>query len=125
MFERIKMIRKNLNFNQDEFGSKIGLTKSGVSKLEKGINNPTEQTILSICREFNVNRKWLETGEGEMFIILSPKERLASWMGSVIRLDDDNFKLRFINVLSELNEDEWELLEKMANKLVHKKREAD
>ena len=34
--------------------------------LESGKNNPSERTILAICREFNVNETWLRTGAGSM-----------------------------------------------------------
>ncbi len=125
MSERFRILRKKLGLTQQMFADKIGIPRNNIAGYEAATRNPSEAVINLICREFNVNRKWLETGEGEMFITLSPKEHLASWMGSIVRLEDDNFKLRFINVLSELNEDEWELLEKMANKLVNKKEETD
>lgn len=67
--ERIKYLRKSiLNLTQDELGEKLGVTKSSISRLEKGINNFTEQMIKSICREFNVNEEWLKSGTGDMFI---------------------------------------------------------
>lgn len=67
MNERIKQIRKQLGLTLEEFGSRIGMGKSAVSKIEKGLNGTTDQTIRSICREFEVNETWLRTGEGDMF----------------------------------------------------------
>lgn len=67
MNERIKQIRKQLGLTLEEFGSRIGMGKSAVSKIEKGLNGTTDQTIRSICREFEVNEAWLRTGEGDMF----------------------------------------------------------
>ncbi len=67
MNERLKAIRKELNLTQKEFATKIGITNSGISRLEKGENRLTEQLALSICREYNVNYDWLMTGNGEMF----------------------------------------------------------
>lgn len=67
MNERLKQLRKNLNMSQEEFGKHIRITKSSVSKLENGENNPSEQTIKLICAEFNVNECWLRTGEGEIY----------------------------------------------------------
>lgn len=66
MNERIKIIRKSLNLTLEEFGKKVGVTKTAISRLEKGERNLTDQMILSICREFNINENWLRTGEGEM-----------------------------------------------------------
>lgn len=67
MNERIKELRKALGLTLEEFGSRIGMGKSSVSKIEKGLNGTTDQTIRSICREFNVNEAWLRTGDGDMF----------------------------------------------------------
>ena len=64
---RFKKLRKSLNLNQTEFGEKLGITTTAVSKIEKKTNNLTEQNIKAICREFNVNEEWLRTGNGEMF----------------------------------------------------------
>lgn len=63
---RIKEVRKESKLTQSEFGSKIGISLSGVSSLEIGKNTPSEQTIRAICSEFNINRDWLVDGIGEM-----------------------------------------------------------
>lgn len=66
MNERIKEVRQYFKLTLEEFGRRIGMTKSGLSKVERGENGTTEQTITSICREFNVNETWLRTGAGSM-----------------------------------------------------------
>lgn len=66
MNERIKEVRQYFKLTLEEFGRRIGMTKSGLSKVERGENGTTEQTITSICREFNVNEEWLRTGTGTM-----------------------------------------------------------
>lgn len=65
--ERIKLLRKELKLSQEEFGKKIGITKSSISLYEKNAITPTEQSLKSICREFNVDYFWLTEGTGEMF----------------------------------------------------------
>lgn len=64
---RIKELRSTLNLSMEAFGNKIGVTKSSISKLEKSENNPSEQTLKLICREYNVNYLWLTEGSGDMF----------------------------------------------------------
>lgn len=68
MNERLKLLRTTLGLTQNELGKKLGVTKSNVSRLEKGDTNFTEQMIKTVCREFNVNENWLRNGEGEVFI---------------------------------------------------------
>lgn len=65
--ERIKAARKSLGLTLEEFGKKLGVGKTAISKLEKGERNLTDQMLLSIHREFNVREEWLRDGIGEMF----------------------------------------------------------
>lgn len=66
MHNRIKQVRAHTGLAQRPFGERIGISGPSVQRIEAGINNPSEQTIRAICSEFGINRKWLETGEGEM-----------------------------------------------------------
>ncbi|NFG27219.1 helix-turn-helix domain-containing protein [Clostridium botulinum] len=68
MGERITILRKHLNLNQDDFGSKINVTRSAVSNYEKGTRNIMDRVISDICREFNVNEDWIRNGMEPMFI---------------------------------------------------------
>lgn len=65
--ERISLLRKSLNLNQDEFGKRINVTRSAISNYEKGLRNVMDRVISDICREFYVNEDWLRNGIGEMF----------------------------------------------------------
>lgn len=67
MNKRLKELRTHLGLSQKNFAERLGITDSGLSNLESGKRNLTEQMIISICREFNVNRAWLVEGVGEMF----------------------------------------------------------
>lgn len=67
MRTRLKKLRKALHLNQKDFGAKLGISDTAISKLETGENKLTEQNINLICMLFNVNGEWLRTGKGEMF----------------------------------------------------------
>lgn len=67
MNERIKELRDALGITLEEFGSRLGVTRTAISRLERGNRGVTDQMAISICREFGVNEQWLRTGEGEMF----------------------------------------------------------
>lgn len=89
MNERIKLIRKEAKLSQEEFGNRIRITKSSVSLLESGRNNPSEQTIRLICREFSINEEWLRTGEGEMFRVLPEEDELSVYIEELLDGVDD------------------------------------
>lgn len=66
--ERIRKARRTLDLTQAEFASRIKSTQNTVTRYETGDRTPSASVITLICREFDVNEKWLRTGEGEMFI---------------------------------------------------------
>lgn len=66
MIDRIIKIRKGNGLSQEKFAVKLGLSKNFINQLENGKKNPSNRTILDICREFNVNEDWLRNGNGEM-----------------------------------------------------------
>ena len=65
--ERIKEVRKSMNLTMEKFGQRLGVTKTAISNIEKGNRNVTEQMRKAICREYNVDLLWLESGLGDMF----------------------------------------------------------
>ena len=120
MKERIKELRKTLGKTQTEFGAAIGIKGNTVTNYENGLRNPSDAIINSICREFNVNETWLRTGEGDMFKPLTRSETIAKFAGELMKDEEDSFRRRLIELLSELNEDEWVLIENLAKKLAKK-----
>ena len=72
--ERLTLARKTLNLTQRDFAEKISVATGYVSSMEIGNRkvNPRVMKLVSVI--FNVNIKWLETGEGEMFYTDTEKE---------------------------------------------------
>ena len=65
--ERVKELRKSLCLTLEDFGKKLGVGKTAISKIEHGQCNVSDQMALSIIREFNVREGWLRDGTGDMF----------------------------------------------------------
>ncbi len=113
--ERIKYLRKEvLQKTQKDFGFQIGLKPNSVSDIESGKNNPTEQTIRAICREFNVNYLWLTEGIEPIY------EELDT--DSMARIDDimtgeNEFAKNLFKEFAKLDKKEWELLETLIKKI--------
>lgn len=113
MKERIKELRKTLGLTLESFGDKVGVGKSTISRIENGTNGLTEQMILSICREFNVNEEWLRSGAGEMFKDMTLDEEIISFIGDIQWDASNTFKKRFVSAIAKLNDEEWKVLEKI------------
>lgn len=120
MNERLRKLRKTLDMTQQEFAEKLGIKRSTMATYESGRNEPIDAVISLICREFDVNEHWLRTGEGEMFIELTKEEEIASFIGEVLRDEDDSFKKRLISGLAALDETGWEVLENFLNSIQKK-----
>ena len=122
MNERFKELRKALGLTQSEFGKILGLSTSGVSEIEAGRRKVTEQHLimLSNYKKKIITIEWLRTGDGEMFVKMDREAELMTWAGSVLGSVDDSFKKRFVKMLSELDDRDWETLEKIALKLHNK-----
>lgn len=116
MNERIKELRQYLNLSQEAFGARIGVSKVSVSQFERGANNPSNATMLNICREFNVNRDWLETGTGSMFVELSRAEMAANIVASAIGSGDE-FVLNTFIALGQLTPAQWQLVKDFVEKI--------
>lgn len=120
MNERLKKLRKTLDLTQQEFANKLGSTRDNIGGYETGRRNPSAAVISLICTKFNVNETWLKTGEGEMFIELTKEEEIATFIGEVLRDEDDSFKKRLISGLAALDETGWEVLENFLNSIQKK-----
>lgn len=115
---RIRKLRKTLDLTQQAFADRLNIKRNTVATYEAGKSNPSDAAINLICREFNVSEEWLRTGEGEMFRELSRDQELANFFGDVLRGESDDFRKRFISMLSRLDTTDWEALERMAEKLI-------
>ena len=77
MKDRIKAIRKDQGLTQQKLADLFGVKRNTVAQWETGINAITNQTIEQYIKAFHVNRKWLETGEGNMYQDVTSEERIG------------------------------------------------
>ncbi|MCI6356132.1 MAG: helix-turn-helix domain-containing protein [Gemmiger formicilis] len=102
--KRIKMVRKSKGLTLEKFGERIGITASACSTIENGKNNASDQTIRSICREFNVSENWLRTGEGEMYNAVDEDEEISNIMTAISA--NDPVMVRILKAYWHLTPDE-------------------
>lgn len=118
MKERIKKIRNYFGLTQQKFANRLGLKRQTIAAYEIGNIEPSDSTLLLICKEFNINENWLRYGKGEMKKSLTKNQEIGAFANEVMNLPDEAFKKRFIDALKKLDEKDWENLEKIANKLL-------
>lgn len=119
MNQRIKTLRMELGLTQTAFADKIGITGAAITRMEKGDRNPSEQTIISICREFGVNEEWLRSGEGNMFIELTEMQKVMRYTGLLLKDTDSVIAkavMDFIVTYEQLDDTSKKVLNEVAQK---------
>lgn len=129
MNERIKLIRKKLNINQNDFGKAIGISRDAVSNIELNRVEIKEYMVKLICREFNVNEDWLRNGgsDEDMFNKYSKDEEIAMYVQDLLDSEDDdivaNAIKEFIVIYEKLNDDSKAVLQNTAKEFLKKLQE--
>ena len=111
--ERILLVRTAAKLSQRAFADRIGISGGSVSMLESGRNNPSEQTIRLICREFNVDYAWLTDGVGEMFI--SADDEVQAALDDLMTGEHENTRV-LIRTLAKMNEAELDMVDQFIEK---------
>lgn len=121
--ERVKMVRDKAQLTMEQFGNRIGgVSKSTISNIENDNRNLTEHMLKSICREFDVNEKWLKSGEGDMPRKLSEEEEVAALVSDLLEDGRDNpffgIILEIVQTYNELSPASQKVLQETSKKLV-------
>lgn len=119
---RIAQIIEAEKITRAAFAKKIGVSAPFITQLCNGDANPSTRTIADICREFNIRREWLETGEGPMRIP-EPDEDL-DYINDLLAGDSDEvvrFVRRFLRTYLELTPDRQKVMQDFIATLTNQK----
>ena len=115
MNKRMQKIRKDLRMSQEAFGERIGVTKSSISMLESGKNNPSEQTIKLICKEFGIDYLWLKTGEGDMKEPITIEDDMA--LVRKVMAGENELARNLFLALAKMPTEDWRKVEEILDTL--------
>ncbi len=62
--ERIKHIRSQQHLTQAQFADEMAISQTHVSKIEKGVENPSATLLRLISEKYNIDETWLTDGVG-------------------------------------------------------------
>lgn len=111
--DRLKLLRKELKMTQTDFGERLGVKGNTITNYETGNRSLSEQTIRSICREFNVNKSWLLEGTGTMFVETDKLEMLIA----KTLAGQNETAVQLFKAFAELDESDWQIVQKIIDKL--------
>ena len=87
---RFKKIRKHFNFSQEEFATKLGITKQAISNIENSKSAPSIHVLSKLALDFSVSLNYLVTGKGEVYFSdeyssISIKKSILNEVESMLR----------------------------------------
>ena len=112
--DRIRELRKETKLSQTDFAERLGCGRRAMKGIEEGQTELKPALADLICRTYNCDSVWLETGEGEMFRKLSRQEQIADFVGKALTDDSGDFRSQLISILASLDDVGWYKLEEAA-----------
>lgn len=93
---RIAQLLNTLGLTKTAFANNLKVSQAYISKLVR-TGTPSDLLVDDICQKYNVNEKWLRTGEGEMFII--PEDETAALVSDLLEEPEDEFYQAIIELV--------------------------
>lgn len=115
--ERVKTLRKELGLTLEKFANPIGIHRGSLSAIENDKSGVSGRTLLAICREYGVSEEWLRDGDGEMFVPVTRNEKIARFAGELMKDETPDFRRQLVEILADLNDEQWDALADFAEKL--------
>lgn len=117
MNQRMKMVREALGMSQANFAESADIGLGVIKNIDSNRTEPNDHFYNVLCARYNINRTWLETGEGEMFVEMSRAEKIGRFVADVLADEPDSFRRKLIDILIELDADGWRKLKEAADVL--------
>jgi transcriptional regulator with XRE-family HTH domain len=117
MKDRITLVIKEKKITKTEFAKRLNISQAFVSQMCSGVARPSDRTIADICREFGVDRVWLETGAGDPFRPVDRDEQIAAILSRAIA-GNTTARDRLIRAFSQLPDEMFEQAEKILEEIV-------
>ena len=121
---RVRELRKTISLTLEQFGNRIGVGNTAISKIERGENSLTPMARKLICREFGVNETWLEKGEGEMFS-RTKKDDLDNVLDKFgLPSELRSLFLNYLDLSESAKEEVRKLIQRWADSVIHINKES-
>lgn len=114
---RIKTLRNELALSQEDFAKSLNLSRNFVWMIEKGEREPSDRTILDICRIYHVNENWLRTGEGDIFQERTRETEINEMVDAMYKTDENDFRYQLMKLIAQLKPDQIHTLREIVEEL--------
>lgn len=104
MKSRLKQIRKALKLTQAQLSEALMVSKSTIEAYEYGRTQITERSVADICRLYNVNKEWFETGKGNMFNTVTKEQEIGQLVADILKNDPEEIREEFKEIIMEMSD---------------------
>ena len=118
MYQINSRFREVLNLtglSQEKFAKAINRSRGEIANIIYDKVTPRDEIINSVCSQFRINEQWLRTGEGEMQIADTQRDKLQNFFSDVLATAPDE-RSAFIAALADLPDEFWPLVADIARK---------
>ena len=112
---RFRIIYESSGLSQEKFAKRIKRSRGEVANIIYDKVVPRDEIIESVCEQFRIREEWLRTGEGEMAIADTQRDKLSTFFADVLTTAPDE-RSAFVAALADLPDAFWPLVDELARK---------
>lgn len=113
--ERFRQVLDLTGLSQEKFSKRIKRSRGEIANIIYDKVVPRDEIIDAVCDQFRISEKWLRTGEGEMQIADTQRDKLQNFFSDVLSTAPDE-RSAFIAALADLPPEFWPLVADIARK---------
>lgn len=105
--DRIAQVIAAQNITRTKFAEALHLSQPYVSGICTGARQPSDRTILDICRVYGVSELWLREGQGEMYVQRTLRQEILDLARSLSEAPPGDLRRDFLLALADLPPEFW------------------
>ena len=112
---RFRIVFEQSGLSQDKFAKKIKRSRGEIANIIYDKVVIRDEIIDAVCEQFRIREEWLRTGEGEMSIADTQRDKLQAFFADVLATAPDE-RSAFVAALADLPDTFWPLVAELARK---------
>lgn len=112
---RFRVVYERSGLSQEKFAKRVKRSRGEIANIIYDKVVPRDEIIESVCEQFRIREEWLRTGEGEMAIADTQRDKLSAFFADVLATAPDE-RSAFVAALADLPDAFWPLVAELARK---------